>query len=425
MTLLRRIRSSFAGQEPERQSRPPFERPGVGDLLRTRRLALDIDINEAAAALKIKAAYLAAIEEGRPDQLPGATYAVGFVRSYSEFVGLDSAALLRQFKLECAGLDAKPDLAFPMPLREGGLPTGRVLILAIIFASCGYGAWYHWRASERQPPDRVAEVPAELLPSKPEPRGPPAANSAIAAVPLPAGRRPDGAYEIGPDPDKTGPAAPGTVLARRSAYTLEAHPLDSGPNTADATSGLSPPSPAKLIPAAPLPAKGPGGAALLGSARPAPAAGEATPTAPGHPNAPHVPEPAVAATATTHAAPVADLSRPVNLAAEGLSGPRPQSDSSAHASGISEPQSRITLRANAESWIQIRAANHSVLFTGVLKPSDIYRVPDLPGLTMRAGNAGGLDVTVDGKPASPLGPMGAVRNVSLSPQSLAGQSAAH
>jgi cytoskeletal protein RodZ len=439
MTLLRRIRSSFAGEETETQTRPSFERPSVGDVLRTRRLALDIDINEAAAALKIKAAYLAAIEEGRPDQLPGATYAVGFVRSYSELVGLDSTALLRQFKLECAGLSAKPDLAFPMPLREGSLPTGRVLILAIIFASCGYGAWYHWRASEREASDRVTEVPAELLPAKLEPRGPPDPISAIAANPLPAGLGPDGAYVIGPD--KAGPAAPGTVPARRSGDTLEPHPLGSGPNTADATSGLAPPSPAKLIPAAPPPAKGPGAAALLGSARPAPAAGEAAPTAPGQPNAPQAPEPLLAATATTQTAPVADLSGPANLPmtgasaaappegardpAEGLSGLRPQSNDSARADGVPAQQSRVTLRAIADSWIQIRAANHSVLFTGVLKPGDIYRVPDLPGLTMRAGNAGGLDVTVDGRPASPLGPVGAVRNVSLSPQSLAGQSAAH
>ena len=410
MTLLRRIRSSLAGEEPETQTRPSFERPNVGDVLRTQRLALDIDINEADAALKIKAAYLAAIEEGRTDQLPGATYAVGFVRSYSEFLGLDSAALLRQFKLECAGLNAKPDLAVPMPLREGSLPTGRVLVLAIIFASCGYGAWYHWGASEREPPDRVTEVPAELLPSKPEPSGP------------------TNTY-------------PGTVLARHSGDTPEPHALGSGANTADVTSGLAPPSPAKLIPAAPLPAKGPGGAALLGSAGPAHAPGEATPTVPPHLNAPHAPEPALAATATTRAASVADLSGPMNLAmtgasagasaegapdaAEGSSGLHPQGDNRAHAPGIPEPQSRVTLRATADSWIQIRAADHSVLFTGVLKPGDIYRVPDLPGLTMRAGNAGGLDVTVDGKPALPLGPMGAVRNVSLSPQSLAVQSAAH
>jgi hypothetical protein len=39
---------------------------------------------------------------------------------------------------------------------------------------------------------------------------------------------------------------------------------------------------------------------------------------------------------------------------------------------------------------------------------------------MRAGNAGGLDVTVDGKPVPTLGPSGAVRTVALDPASLTG-----
>jgi cytoskeleton protein RodZ len=55
----------------------------------------------------------------------------------------------------------------------------------------------------------------------------------------------------------------------------------------------------------------------------------------------------------------------------------------------------------------------------MLKPGDIYRAPDRVGLSMRAGNAGGLDVTVDGKPAGSLGRLGAVRNLALDPKSLA------
>ena len=62
------------------------------------------------------------------------------------------------------------------------------------------------------------------------------------------------------------------------------------------------------------------------------------------------------------------------------------------------------MRATADSWIQVRDADHSMLFTGVLKPGESYRVPDRPGLSLRTGNAGGLDVTVDGKPAPALGP---------------------
>jgi cytoskeleton protein RodZ len=87
--------------------------------------------------------------------------------------------------------------------------------------------------------------------------------------------------------------------------------------------------------------------------------------------------------------------------------------------------SRILLHANADSWVQVRETDHTVLFTGLLKPGDSYRVPDLPGLSMRAGNAGGLDIVVDGRPAPSLGPAGAVRNVMLDPQALMAGAARH
>lgn len=58
-----------------------------------------------------------------------------------------------------------------------------------------------------------------------------------------------------------------------------------------------------------------------------------------------------------------------------------------------------------------------------LKPGETYRVPNRSGLTLFTGNAGGLDVTVDGKKAPSLGASGTVRrNVALEPEELlAGQ----
>ena len=79
---------------------------------------------------------------------------------------------------------------------------------------------------------------------------------------------------------------------------------------------------------------------------------------------------------------------------------------------------RIVIRATAESWIKIRDANQTVLLEGFLKAGETYRVPDRPGVSMRTGNAGALDITVDGKPVPAIGGMGAVRNVLLEPQAL-------
>jgi cytoskeleton protein RodZ len=86
--------------------------------------------------------------------------------------------------------------------------------------------------------------------------------------------------------------------------------------------------------------------------------------------------------------------------------------------GIVDGPARIVIRATSESWIKIRDANQTVLLEGFLKAGESYRVPDRPGVLMRTGNAGGLDITVDGKPVPPIGGMGAVRNVLLEPQAL-------
>jgi cytoskeleton protein RodZ len=72
--------------------------------------------------------------------------------------------------------------------------------------------------------------------------------------------------------------------------------------------------------------------------------------------------------------------------------------------------SRIVLRAKAESWIQVRdEPNDRVLLARLLRPGDEYRVPNRSGLNLWTGNAGGLEILVDGEPAPSIGETGAVR----------------
>jgi cytoskeleton protein RodZ len=91
--------------------------------------------------------------------------------------------------------------------------------------------------------------------------------------------------------------------------------------------------------------------------------------------------------------------------------------------GAAYGSARIIIRATADSWVQIRDSSRSVILTRVLKAGESYPVPDQPGLSMRTGNAGGLEITVDTAPAPPIGRMGMVRNVALDPKALAEGSA--
>ena len=417
MALFQRIKSPFADNEPQAQGPPSPEAQSVGEMLRRQRLTLDIDLTMAAAALKIKPTYLAAIEEGCPDQLPGATYALGFVRSYSEYLGLDSREILRRLKLEAAAFNVKPDLTFPMPLGERGVPAGWTLTMAILLAACSYGAWYYLAESERIGADRVAAVPKELLPAKPEADDKTKRTTSVAADPSFAERR---AHTLGSEASRGQPGS-GSVVAIHTGASDSTVGWDLsrfGPVTNDAGSpphvGASPLTPA------PAPTATPPTVAAMAAAPPSSAPDAAVPTTKSSvPNAAILPPSREARSVTGgessdesgHNAPNPATARAAPLALSGIA--------------AEDYPSRVTVRANAKSWIQIRAADRAVVFTGVLNPGDVYRVPYRTGLTLRVGNAGGLDVIVDGKPTSSLGPMGAVRNVSLDPQSLMGQGADH
>jgi cytoskeleton protein RodZ len=191
MALFRRLKTPFVEDLPDGEAALPSGPQSAGDLLRQQREALRLGLDDVAAALRIKPDYLAALEAGRPDLLPGPAYAIGFLRTYSDYLSLDGGEILRRFKAESAGLDAKPDLAFPMPLGERSIPGGGTLLVALILVFCGYGTWYYLSTVERSRPQRVAELPSELLPlisgqRTGEPTTPPLAQAAADTQPVAA-----------------------------------------------------------------------------------------------------------------------------------------------------------------------------------------------------------------------------------------------
>src|SRR5271155_3911329 len=75
-------------------------RTSVSESLRGRRIECGLEVEYVAQILKIRPAVLIAIENGRFYELPGPAYAVGVVRSYATYLGLDAEALVVRFKSE-------------------------------------------------------------------------------------------------------------------------------------------------------------------------------------------------------------------------------------------------------------------------------------------------------------------------------------
>ncbi|MBT8473222.1 MAG: TonB family protein [Marinicaulis sp.] len=72
----------------------------VGIFLADARRGRGLTLSDISVATKIKIDQLHAIEESDADRLPATPYAVGFVKVYAGYLGLDSDALAAQFKKE-------------------------------------------------------------------------------------------------------------------------------------------------------------------------------------------------------------------------------------------------------------------------------------------------------------------------------------
>jgi len=72
-----------------------------------------------------------------------------------------------------------------------------------------------------------------------------------------------------------------------------------------------------------------------------------------------------------------------------------------------------------DSWVQITGNAGELLLTQILRAGDRYLAPDREDLILMTGNAGALEIMVDGIQIASLGPVGTVRrNVSLAPDRL-------
>jgi len=486
----------------------------VGETLRKRRLERGLRLRDIADHIRIRANHLEAIESGRFKDLPGRTYAIGFVRSYADALGLDGEEMVRRFRDEAAGLTDATALVFPSPAPEGRVPGRSMLVVGCILAAVVYGAWYVVSARDFAVVDLVPEIPERLsnwlaerrvaasvtvageirrpletggasgdaraapvsVPSTPV--ATPAARNQLGSVTAPsiesAASTPPAKAISRPMPAPgSEPQADPSIAGRRQVSTGETEttatpPIPSTPSTPsnaatpeNSVAALSAPSapPVPAAPSVPLATQVQTAATLRPSEaspqRPdAPAAAStaaataeeddneetstpppisvASPTAtavsreppaipqiPGAGNVAEDQSPVPTPTLSVAARPTAaSLPAPPAPAASNIPPPPPIS------AGLDAAGARVVIRARDESWVQVRDADRNPIMTRVLARGDIYRVPNRPGLTLQAGNAGALEILVDGNPTPAIGPLGSVRrDVSLDPDHLrSGQS---
>jgi cytoskeleton protein RodZ len=141
----------------------------IGAQLREARMRQKIDISEVEAQTKIRAKYLRALENEEWNLLPGPTFVKTFLRTYSEFLGLDARLLVEEYKQRFE----RPAPHEIMPFGGAGLGDRRarrprtpvvspfvivgVCILALLGALFALGTL--WDDDDEPGPNRVATTP--------------------------------------------------------------------------------------------------------------------------------------------------------------------------------------------------------------------------------------------------------------------------
>jgi cytoskeleton protein RodZ len=380
----------------------------IGSLLRETRERLGHSLPAVATALRIRQPYLQAIELGRYHELPGSAYAVGFVRSYADYLGLDGNEIVRRFKQESGGeFSSRAELSFPSAVSEGSFPTGGMLFLGLVVAVIAYGVWY-WSSRDTSVAESVPPLPDRLA----------------ALIHKPVG---NGSEVVPVNPSASAPATQAPAPAAETAAVVPAQPANPAtphedvvpPNEGDAAD--------KAPVAAAVPAPVPVASPVVTPALPAPVQPEVikgdaknkgkkpetaavTAAAPAPAEAPK--DQAVSQTQALNQSAAQVAAADVAPVAKPSSGKVDQP--------VALPDAtRVILKANEDCWIRIRDASGTIIHSGVLRKGTSFRVTPHPGQTLTAGNAAALTVLVDNRPLPPLGAQGEVKKgLSLDPEKI-------
>jgi hypothetical protein len=200
----------------------------LGKLLCATRMRLGKDLQRIAAILHIRYNYLVAIEDGRYEDLPGQAYAIGFVRAYADHLGLDGDEIVRRYKEESAGVKHKSAFELQMPTSDSALPSGTLLLIAVVAGMLIYGVWYSIAGSDRSAVELIQEVPDRLA-SIADP------NTIEAALPVTAGAP---AVDPAADGGDLAPAPDESLAGADGAGETAVAALASSPTTAPPVAGV-------------------------------------------------------------------------------------------------------------------------------------------------------------------------------------------
>ncbi len=344
----------------------------LGDMMRGERATMGKSLLDVQRELKIKAAYIAAIENADPSAFDTPGFIAGYVRSYARYLNLDPDETFAKFcdesgfvtahgmSAEASSIKAKPGDAIPGPLgkdifSQSSTPfipageavlsqiepraIGSLMIVLAMIGGLGYGGW-----TVLQEVQKVQFAPVEQTPVV--------------------------VSDLDPLAGATNAIQSNDPLAQAAAPSAEALDRLYRPQALDV--------PVLVARDAPISTLTPGMIGALAAPEPAP-----------------VPA--------------------INYADAGL-----EERAAPPVQVVEDPVPEVQLVAVRPAWVRVRAADGTVLFEGVMEPGQNFIVPatEEPA-SLRVGESGAMYFAVNGVHYGPVGPRGVVTSqVELSSESL-------
>lgn len=133
----------------DRQQLDHYHDLSVGEILRRMRIAQGLGLTGISETLNIRLDHLSAIENNDLSKLPPRVYALGFVRAYADFLGLEGEKLVYLFKSQMVGRRAQLALSpgmlkapeFILDFRFAG-------VAAMVIVLLGSAMIWGWQANE-------------------------------------------------------------------------------------------------------------------------------------------------------------------------------------------------------------------------------------------------------------------------------------
>lgn len=145
----KKLEAELETKTEKKESQPDVVQPKVtkvGTLLKNMRQEKGLKVADIAKRLCIRKQYLEAIEDSNYSEIPAFPYGTGFIRSYADYLGLNSGNIVELYKEETS---EKQPVNVPLvePQTKSAMPGGIYILASLLAMGILYGVWALWNGS--------------------------------------------------------------------------------------------------------------------------------------------------------------------------------------------------------------------------------------------------------------------------------------